>query len=166
MWFLLGIPAVASKIISIVPTFVWKWLAVLLIALCIFFYGQIKGKQQEHAKCEAAAVRAQTAANDQDLQAEKEGRAQDLEVTNSLIQQKKVDDAAIETLKAQLAKRPTGAKGCFYDKSNADPDAQPDAGGVRDDGGRPAKSGASNKKYPRSPVLPAARPSSAGPRGG
>jgi len=165
MWFLLGIPAVASKIISIVPTFVWKILAVIVIALCIFFYGQIKGQRAEHAKCEAAAAEAQTAANSQDLQAEKDAHANDLEIANNLKMQKQVDDVAIEKLKAQLANRPTGSK-CIYDKSNGDPDAQPDVGGVRDDGGRPATSGARNKKYPRSPVLPAARPSSAGPRGG
>lgn len=166
MWFLLGIPAVASRIIAIVPAFVWKWLAVLLIALCIFFYGQIKGKREEHAKCEAAAAQAQTAANDQDLQAEKDAHANDLEIVNNLKMQKQVDDAALETLKKQLTQRPAGSKSCLYDKSNGDPDTGSATGGVRNDGGRPAKAGAGNKKYPRSSFLPSARPSAAGPRGG
>ena len=166
MWFLLGIPAVARSVISIVPAFVWKWLALALVGLCLYFYGDVKGRHAEHAKCEAAAAQAQTAANDQDLQAEKDAHANDLETVNNLKMQKQVDDVALETLKAQLAKRPSGSK-CFYDKSNGDPDSGvPAVGGVRDDGGRPAKAGAGNKKYPRSPVVPAARPSTAGPRGG
>lgn len=165
MWFLLGIPAVASKIISIVPAFVWKALAVIVIALGIFVYGQVKGKQAEHAKCEAAAAQAQTAANDQDLQAEKDAHANDLEIVNNLKMQKQVDDAALETLKAQLAKRPAGSKSCLYDKSNGDPDSEPSSGSVRDNGRRPAKTGTSNKGSPRSSLLPAARPNSAGSRG-
>jgi len=163
MWFL-AIPAVIRGAVAIVPAFVWKGLAIVVIALCIFFYGEIKGKHAEHAKCEAAAAQAQTAANDQDLQAEKDAHANDLEIANNLKMQKQVDDVAIEKLQDQLAKRSAGSK-CFYDKSNADPDAQPPAERLRDDGGRPAKTGTGNKKSPRSPVVPAARPSSASPRG-
>jgi hypothetical protein len=163
MWFF-ALPGLIRGAVSIVPTFVWKALAIVIIALSIFFYGQIKGKQSEHAKCEAAAAQAQTAANDQDLQAEKETHANDLEILNNLKMQKQVDDVNLEKFKAQLAKRPAGSK-CIYDKSNGDPDAEPDAGSLRDNGGRPAKTGAGNKKSPRPPVLPAARPSSASPRG-
>jgi len=163
MWFL-ALPGIIRGAVSIVPAFVWKALAIVIVALCIFLYGQIKGKQAEHAKCEAAAAQAQTAANDQDLQAEKEAHANDLEIANNLKLQKQVDDVALENLKSQLAKRPAGSK-CYYDKSNGDPDAQPPAEFMRNDGGRPAKTGTGNKKYPRSPVLPAARPSSASPRG-
>jgi len=163
MW-ILAIPSIIRAGISMVPAFLWKWLAILLIGLALFFYGEVKGRKAEHAKCEAAAAQAQTAANDQDLQAEKDAHANDLEVVNNLKMQKQVDDAALETLKAQLAKRPAGSK-CIYDKSNGDPDDQSSGGSVRDDGGRPAKAGTGNKKYPRSPVLPAARPSAAGPRG-
>jgi hypothetical protein len=163
MWFL-AIPGLIRGAVSIVPAFVWKGLAIVLIALCLFFYGEVKGRKAEHAKCEAAAAQAQTAANDQDLQAEKDAHANDLEIANNLKMQKQVDDVAIENLKAQLAKRPAGSK-CLYDKSNGDPDAEPADGSVRDDGGRPAKAGTSYKKYPRTPGLPAARPSSASPRG-
>lgn len=152
------------KFVGLVPAFVWKWLALALVGLALFFYGDIKGRRAEHVKCEAAAAQAQTAANDQDLQAEKESHAQDLETTDFLIQQKKVDDAAIETLKAKLAKRPASAK-CLYDKSNSDPDSQPATGSVRDDGGRPAKAGASDKKHPGTTLLPTPRPSAAGSGG-
>jgi hypothetical protein len=148
MWFF-AIPAIIRSGVSMVPAFIWKWLAIVLIALCIFFYGEIKGKRIAEAKCEAAAKVAQQAANDQDLQAEKEGRAQDLEITNTLIEQKKVDDAAIETLKAQLAKRtPAAVAKCLYDKDNADPDSQPAPRSVRVPKPRAAKAGASDKKSP------------------
>lgn len=162
MWFF-TITGIVKTAVSIVPAFVWKCLALVVIGLCLFFYGEIKGERVEHAKCEAAAAAAQTAANDQDLQAEKDAHANDLEIVNNLKMQKQVDDAAIDTLKIQLAKRPAGSK-CIYDKSNADPD-DPSAGSVRNDGGRPAKAGAGNKKSPRPTLLPTARPSAAGAGG-
>lgn len=93
-------------------------------AVAIFFAGDIRGKRVARAECEAQAQRAQQAADAQDLQAEREGRKQDLEITEALTQQNKVDNATIEALKTQLAKRiPAGKTDpCLYDKSNADPD--------------------------------------------
>jgi hypothetical protein len=105
---------------SAIPDWLKKLIATLLIGLTIFTAGDIRGKRVARAQCEEQAKRAQRAADAQDLQAEKEGRAADLEITNALTQQKKVDDDKIAALQKQLA----GSK-CVYDKSTADPD--PDA---------------------------------------
>ena len=160
----LGIWGAIKGFAGIVPAFVWKWLAIVVVALCIFFYGQIKGEHAEKVKCEAAAVEAQTAANNQDLQAEKDAHANDLEITNNLKLQKQVDDVAIENLKAQLAKRPAGAK-CLYDKSDADPDTGAPASFVRLPAARPAKAGARNKKSSGPASLPPAGSGPARPSG-
>lgn len=106
-----------------IPDWLKKLIATLLIGLAVFTAGDIRGKRVARAECEAAAKRAQVAADKQDLQAEREGRAQDLEITNALTQQKKVDDDTIANLQKQLAAQP-GSK-CVYDKSTADPDAEP-----------------------------------------
>lgn len=112
----------ALAIYSSIPDWLKKLLATVLIGLALFTAGDIRGKRVARAECEAQAKRAQRAADAQDLQAEKEGRAQDLEITNALTQQKKVDDDTIAKLQAQLSKRPAGSA-CVYDKSTADPSA-------------------------------------------
>lgn len=104
-----------------IPDWLKKLIATLLIGFAIFIAGDIRGSRIARAECEAAAKRAQVAADKQDLQAEKEGRAQDLEITNALTQQKKVDDDRIAKLQKQLSAQP--GSGCVYDKSTADPDA-------------------------------------------
>jgi len=86
----------------------------------VFMAGGIRGSRIARAECEAKAKAAQQAADAQDLQAEREGRAQDLEITNALTQQKQVDNATIEKLQRELAARPPAK--CVYDGSNADPD--------------------------------------------
>jgi hypothetical protein len=115
LW-LMAIPGVGPALtaVSFVPAWAWKWLGIAAIAFCLFTAGDIRGTRIANEKCEAAAKRAQKAADAQDLQAEKEGRQQDLQVTNSLIEQKKVDDATIAKLKKSS---------CAYDKTNADPDS-------------------------------------------
>lgn len=132
MWFL-----------TLIPSAAWKYLGLIAAAGALYAYADVKATHREHAKCEAAAAAAQAAANDQDLKAEKEGRAQDLEITNSLVEQKKVDDEAIRKLKADLAKNPLAAS-CVYPV-----DAPASRGGLRKSGS--AKPGASNPKPSRTP---------------
>lgn len=110
--------------LKVIPSWAWKFIAIIVAILAIYLYGYSKGKQVELARCETAARAAQKAADAQDLQAEREGRAQDQQITETLTNQKKVDDAKIEELKKQLANRKSTAA-CLYDKSNADPDDPP-----------------------------------------
>lgn len=102
-----------------IPNWLKKLIATVAIGVAIFVAGDIRGRRIEHAKCEEKARLAQNAANAQDLEAERQGRAQDLEITNALTQQKKVDDERIEKLQQELSK--ANSK-CLYDKSNADPE--------------------------------------------
>lgn len=115
---------VIPAFLKAVPSWAWKFIAIIVGILAIYSYGYVKGKSVEKEKCETAARAAQRAADAQDLQAEREGRAQDLEITEALTNQKKVDDANIEKLQKQLANRKSTAA-CLYDKSNADPDDPP-----------------------------------------
>ncbi len=115
---------VIPAFLKAVPSWAWKFIATLVAILAIYLYGYTKGKHVAEERCETAARAAQKAADAQDLQAEREGRAQDLQVTKSLEDQKKVDDANIELLKKQLAAKGKGLP-CLYDKSNADPDDAP-----------------------------------------
>lgn len=103
-----------------VPDWLKKLVATVLIGLAIFTAGDIRGKRVARAECEEQARRAQRAADAQDLQAEKEGRAQDLEITNALTLQNKADQDAIADLQRKLATQPSAK--CVYDKSTADPD--------------------------------------------
>lgn len=124
---------------KLVPSFVWKWVGLIAVLGAVFGYGFTKGTIREHQKCEAAAHAAQVAADQQDLQAEKEGRAQDLDITNALVEQKKVDDENIKKLEESLASKPapvpgakphpvTGIGPCVY------PVAGATAGGLRKHG--------------------------------
>lgn len=103
-----------------VPDWLKKFVATQVILLAVFTAGDIRGKRVARAECEEQARRAQRAADAQDLQAEKEGRAQDLEITNALTLQNKADKDAIAELERKLASI-SSAK-CVYDKSTADPD--------------------------------------------
>jgi|KBSSwiStaDraftv2_1062776.scaffolds.fasta_scaffold113353_3 hypothetical protein len=125
--FLLPILGMITGGVSRVPTWMWKYISIGLVIGVVFLYGYNKGKGVERARCEAAAKIAQNAADAQDLQAEREGRQQDLQITDALTQQKKVDDAKIAALEKQLSQpRPKGAGNpCVYDKSTADPDDAP-----------------------------------------
>lgn len=115
---------VVPAFLKAIPAWAWKFIAVLVAILAIYLYGYTKGKHVAEVRCETAARAAQKAADAQDLQAEREGRAQDLEITEALTNQKKVDDARIKALEKDLANRKPGAA-CLYDKSNADPDNPP-----------------------------------------
>lgn len=109
---------------SAVPSWAKKLVAGGLILLAIFFAGEMRGKRVARAECEAQARRAQTAADQQDKQADVEVREQEKQLVEALTQQKKVDDAVISKLQLDLAKRPKSAP-CLYDKSNSDPDDPP-----------------------------------------
>ena len=156
---MLGVWLAVRGFIAFIPAFVWKWLAIALVLFAAYSYGDIRRGRIDKAEWDAAVLASKNAANDQDLQAEKESHAQDLEVTKSLQEQKKVDDAAIDDLKKQLASRPANAP-CLYDKTNADPDGAdpvplPKPRSLRDR----FKSGprAGNKKPAGPTVLPSAR---------
>lgn len=101
------------------PSWVKKALAVGAILISVFYAGDIRGRRIEHAKCEAAAARAQAAADAQDSQAGKDLAAQDMYVTEELKRQKQADDATIANLKARL--RNQSAAPCVYDEHNSDP---------------------------------------------
>jgi hypothetical protein len=118
----MGIGAIVSILMSPLGKIGMIGLAIGMI----FLAGDIRGKRVARAECEAAAQKAQRAADDQDLHAEREGRKQDLEITETLTQQNKVDNEKIKALEAQLAKRAGGKSDpCLYDKSTADPDDPP-----------------------------------------
>lgn len=130
MWFLLAF----RSWIAIIPAWAWKLIAIAVAVVALYSYGYVKGKRVAEAHCEQLAQAAQKAADAQDLQAEREGRAQDLEISNALTNQQKVDNATIEALKKDLANRKPGSD-CLYDKSTADPDAPAD--GLRNGARRP-----------------------------
>lgn len=145
----MGVWLAVRGFIAFVPAVVWKYIAIGVVMVCLFVAGDLRGSRVANEKCAAAAALAQKAADAQDLQAEKEGRAQDLQITNSLTEQKKVDDAELAKLKTAVTARPAGTA-CVYDKTNGDPDPagdKPAPRGVRKFIGGPKK-GASNPKHP------------------
>jgi hypothetical protein len=91
-----------SGVLRLVPDFVWKLVGMVLLVLAAYFYGDVKGTQREHAKCEAAAKIAQDAANRQDTTAGKEIDDQDKQVTDELKQQVDKDADEIRQLQLQL----------------------------------------------------------------
>jgi type II secretory pathway pseudopilin PulG len=118
---------VIPAFLKALPNWVWYVIIALAAALALYSYGYSRGKFVEKERCEQAARAAQKAADAQDLQAEREGRAQDEQITQTLQNQKKVDDARIEQLQKELANRKPTAE-CLYDDTNSDPDDP--AGGV------------------------------------
>jgi hypothetical protein len=158
----MGVLLALRGVIAFIPPFVWKILACLLVLIVVFFYGDARGTRVEKAKWEQAKIEAQAAANQQDTQAATEVNTQDQELTKSLLEQKKVDDDAIDSLKKQLAAQPSNGKcPCAYDKSNADPDSvtpvpTPEPRGLRERL-RNKNSGAGNKKSAGPTVLSPAR---------
>lgn len=103
---------------KMVPNWLKKLVGAGLILLLVFYAGDIRGRRIEHAKCEAAAAAAQTAANAQDNQAGREIAAQDVQVTEELKRQKQANDATIANLKDRL--RSQTAAPCVYDEHNSD----------------------------------------------
>lgn len=155
----MGVLLAIRGFIAFIPPFIWKWLAIAAIGFGLYSFGDIRGRRIEREICVTAAAEAQKGADDQDAQAAKDNSAQDLEITNNLLAQKKVDDAELAKLRSQLA----GAKGpaCVYDKSNADgvPASPAPSGGsvgkrLRDY--VPSRKGTSNKKPAGPAKLPAA----------
>lgn len=103
---------------KVVPNWLKKLVGTGLILLLVFYAGDIRGRRIEHAKCEAAAAAAKTAADAQDNQAGREIAAQDVQVTEELKRQKQADDATITDLKARLRSQSTAP--CVYDEHNSD----------------------------------------------
>jgi cobalamin biosynthesis protein CbiD len=68
--------------------------------------------------CEAAALRAELAAAQQDLNAEREAAARAKAAIDDLSKQKESDDAAISQLQVELSKRPVAAQ-CRLDGDDA-----------------------------------------------
>lgn len=114
-------PAFLAPLVALLSPRVWMIVGIVVAVGGLWGHGYYRGYSRASAYCEAQAKKAQNAADKQDLQAERDGRAQDLEITEQLTRQKKVDDATIEQLRQQIATRPAGSK-CEYDKSNSDPD--------------------------------------------
>jgi flagellar biosynthesis/type III secretory pathway M-ring protein FliF/YscJ len=111
----------------------WKWIAIGIAFGAVYVVADRKATYRERAACEAAAQRAQRAADAQDAKAERELRLKAEATVGELSTQKVNDDAILEHLKVQLAKRPLSAP-CYY------PDVAP-TGRVRS---RPASKGAGN----------------------
>lgn len=109
--------------IGVVPAWAWKWIAILMAFGAVYVVADRKATYRERASCEAAAKRAQVAADAQDAKAERELRMKAETTVGQLTDQKVADDAILEHLKVQLAKRPLSAP-CYY------PDTAP-AGRVR-----------------------------------
>ena len=122
--------AAFGAILAMIPAAVWKFLAVVILVVAAYFYGDIKATERVSAKYIAADKAAELAATQQDLQAAKDGRAQDLEITNALLQKQKDDDVAIQDLKAKLAAAPPDTA-CLYP-----PSPKPKPSGLRLLGGR------------------------------
>ena len=110
-----------APLIALLSPRVWMAVGAVVFIGAVWGHGYYLGHTRASYVCEEKAKKALNAADAQDLQAEKEGRQQDLQITESLIQQKKRDDDTIEALRRQIAARPAGSK-CEYDKDNADPD--------------------------------------------
>ena len=128
---ILAVFGLARGAVSLVPPWAWKVLAILLAFGSVYLYADRKATYRERAACEAAAQRAQKAADAQDVKAAIEGKQQAETVVGQLTDQKKVDNAIIEDLKVKLASAPLNAP-CYY------PDVAP-TGRVR---ARPAGKGA------------------------
>ena len=122
MWFL-----------TLIPSAAWKYLGLLAAAGALYAYADLKATHREHAKCEAAAVAAQNAANKQDTQAQQEVSTQDAQVVNQLKDQKRVDDAKIEWLEKEISKKPIPVPGAKPSKNGLGPCVfPPDADGPLD----------------------------------
>ncbi len=96
-----------------IPPVMWKYIAIAMAFGAVFVYADRKATYRERAACEAAAQRAQEAANSQDAKAERELRQQAEATVENLSAQRTADDAIIEHLKVELAKRPLSAP-CYY----------------------------------------------------
>lgn len=97
---------------GISPT-MWKYIAIAMAFGAVFIYADRKATYRERAACEAAAKRAQVAADAQDAKAERELREKVEATVETLSAQRTADDAIIEHLKVELAKRPLSAP-CYY----------------------------------------------------
>lgn len=105
-----GMAKGAAAMIS--PT-MWKYIAIAMAFGAVFVYADRKATYRERAACEAAAQRAQKAADAQDAKAERELREKAEATIGQLSTQKVADDAILENLKVELAKRPLSAP-CYY----------------------------------------------------
>lgn len=97
---------------GISPT-MWKYIAIAMAFGAVFIYADRKATYRERAACEAAAKRAQVAADAQDTKAGREQLEKAKATVETLSAKKVEDDAIIEHLKVELAKRPLSAP-CYY----------------------------------------------------
>lgn len=96
-----------------VSPLMWKYIAIAMAFGAVFVYADRKATYRERAACEAAAQRAQVAADAQDAKAERELRQKAEGTVQELEAQKVEGNAIIEHLKVELAKRPLSAP-CYY----------------------------------------------------
>lgn len=99
--------------IGMVPPVAWKYIAIAVAFVAVYGYADRKATYRERAACEAAAQRAQKAADAQDAKAERELRVQAEATVENLAAQRTADNALIEDLKVKLAGRPLSAP-CYY----------------------------------------------------
>lgn len=99
--------------VGAVPPTMWKYIAIAMAFGAVFVYADRKATYRERAACEAAAQRAQVAADAQDAKAERELRQKAEGTVEELTAQRTEGNAIIEHLKVELAKRPLSAP-CYY----------------------------------------------------
>jgi hypothetical protein len=142
----MGAWLLVKGLIGGVPAWAWKYIAIGIAFLAVYGYADRKATYRERAACEAAAQRAQVAANAQDAQAERDLRINAEKTVSQLSTQKATDEKIIEDLKVKLAGQPLNAP-CYY------PDVAP-TGRVRS---QPAGKGAGNPTNSRPAGLSPAR---------
>lgn len=154
--------AVLAAVFAFLNTTLGRWIGVVLLLGVAFAAGDIRGTRVTGQACEAAAKAAQKAADDQDLQAEKDAHAADKDVVTQLSDIKRKQDADLATLQDRLEQKPTTVKETVTVEKPV-PVASPCLYGP--DGGVPnsvhddvAPTGTGDKKHPRAPVVPAAHP--------
>jgi len=141
--------AVVSLAVNFFSSPLGKWAGIGLIGAMLFFAGDIRGRRIQHAKCEAAAAKAQQAANQQDANARQEVAKQSEDTINALRGQKEEADGKLAQLELQLRGLPLDAP-CLYGAGG-----KPASSRVRND--EKSGAGTSNPGPARPAGVPAAR---------
>lgn len=119
--FLLGIPYIGpaiAAVMAVVPSWLWKWIGVFVLAAAIFIAGDIRGTRIANEKCAAEVRKSQEQATKIDRRADVDTRADETSFAKEAATQKAIDDAEIKRLNAELAKRPAAHR-CDIDDADA-----------------------------------------------
>ena len=150
--------AAITGAIAFLSSPIGRWLGIGVIAVAVFFAGDLRGRRIANEKCEAAARAARGAADKQDDKARTEVRQNDDQTIADLRGQKEKADATIAQLQLQLNAMPLDAP-CLYGA-----DGKPATRRVRQPAESPAPR-AGNPPASRPSVLSPTRRSPAGDRG-